>query len=227
MTPTPPLRKKEPTPTLQPCFWQGVTQSPYKDDPPLPTLTQLGQMAGGIPLRWEGLVPLPAAPFAFPLGAGGGHHHDFLRRWPHAVGFCSHQREGWALAWWGEEMESNWLLLPRNPVWRCSSRVSTSPGSTDKCISEMRWPRWTEPLKSWVSVSRWTPTSPSALTPATVSSVPRGPAMSWKPSLGRTGASRLKSWWPVCLSSWTTPPLSGSPKCPPCRTNRRWCRTRL
>ena len=44
---------------------------------------------------------------------------------------------------------------------------------------ETRWPRWTESLKSWVS--RWTPTSPLANTPAIVSSVFRELLTSWKP----------------------------------------------
>ena len=43
----------------------------------------------------------------------------------------------------------------------------------------MRWLHWTEPLKSWVSC--WTPTSPSALTLAIVSSGLWGLLTSWKP----------------------------------------------
>ena len=44
---------------------------PHRDDRPLPTPTEFIKMACGIPLRQQGLVPLPAALLAFPPGAGG------------------------------------------------------------------------------------------------------------------------------------------------------------
>ena len=54
-------------------------------------------------------------------------------------------------------------LLPRNPVWHFSLRTLTSPGSTHRCESGVRWILRTEPLKSWASP--WTLTSPLAFMP--------------------------------------------------------------
>ena len=68
-------------------------------------------------------------------------------------------------------------LLPRNPaIHHCSPLTPTSPDSTLRWESMTRWPNWTELLKSWVS--RWTSSSPSALTPAIVASGLRGLIMS-------------------------------------------------
>ena len=44
----------------------GLTPHPHRDDPPLLTPTQFGEMACGIPSWQEGLVPLPTAPLASP-----------------------------------------------------------------------------------------------------------------------------------------------------------------
>ena len=68
-------------------------------------------------------------------------------------------------------MGNNISLLSRNPAWHCSPQIPISLGSTLKCELVTRWLHWTEPLKSWES--RWTPTSPSALSPVTVSRASR------------------------------------------------------
>ena len=162
-------------------------------------------MACGIPPRQESLVPLPAAPLAFPPGAGEvpqrsvispALFNHFVLDYPisdlemtsyadhftlltfalsiveaeaRAIQLCS------SLVRWADEKQlaiaphnKQLAIAPQN----CSPRTPTSPGSTLKCKSATRWPRWTELLKS--SVSRWTPTSLSALTLATVSSGHRG-----------------------------------------------------
>ena len=78
--------------------------------------SQFGQMTRSVPPWQEDLVPLPTAPLAFPLGAGGGPagvrhlpstlqpfcvrqpnpwlRHDVLRQWIHATGFCTQHRGG-------------------------------------------------------------------------------------------------------------------------------------
>ena len=63
------------------------------------------------------------------------------------------------------------VIAPQKSSLTLFTSDASSPGSTHKCESETRWPRWKEPLKSWVL--RWTPTSPSAVMPVTVSSDPR------------------------------------------------------
>ena len=88
----------------------------HRGDPPLPTLSQSGQMACGVSLRQEGVVPILEAPLAFPPIVGGGptgirhlpsplqplcvrlfnprRRHDALRRRLHSAGICSHHCEG-------------------------------------------------------------------------------------------------------------------------------------
>ena len=110
--------------------------------------------------------------------------------WPLLPTSWRRRRTNYALLWWSGQMRNNWPLLLRNPVWRCSQRIPTSPGSTLKCESAMRWPHWNEPQKSWVS--RWISISRSSLTPATVLRGAWGLSTSGKPYLGWTGSSGPK-----------------------------------
>ena len=165
-------------------------------------------MASGVPLRQEGVVPIPAAPFAFPPSAGGGltgirhlpsplqplcvrlpnlrHRHAVLCRrddftllasTPSIVEAEARTNQLCAiLVRWADGKQL--VIAPRKPAWPCSHPIPTSPDSTLRCESVTHWLRCTGPIKSWVS--RWTPTSPMALTLETVSSEPWGPSMSWK-----------------------------------------------
>ena len=176
---------------------------------PLPTSTQLGEVACGVPPRQEGLVPLSATPRTrLPARCRRRSHRDPLspqlslttlcwtaqsptqkwrptlttaRCWPLLPASWRPIRgqTNYTPLWWGEQMASNWPLFPSNSAWHFSPPTPNRPDSILKCELVTRWLRWTEPLKFWLS--RWAPTSPSPLTPAIVSSGLRGLLASWKP----------------------------------------------
>ena len=136
----------------------------------------------GIPVRQEGLVPPSAAPLAFLPGAGGEVpqesvislilFNNFVLDCPipdldmtsYADDFTANQLCS-SLVKWADGKQL--AIAPQKSRVTLLTSTSTSPDSTLWYKSVTRWPRWTEPLKSWVS--RWTPNSPSAVTPAIVS----------------------------------------------------------
>ena len=164
-------------------------------------------MARGVPPRQECVVLLPTAPLAFPPDAGRVPQVSVisLALFNHFVSYCpipdadmtSYANDFALLASDPSiveaESRANWLcsLLVR---WVDGKQLAIAPQKSSVTLFTFDThksrlhpqvqigdtvARWTEPLKSWVS--RWTPTSPSALTPAIVSCGPRGNSMSLKP----------------------------------------------
>ena len=133
-------------------------------------------MTCGKPLRWEGIVPLPAAPLAFPPGAGGGATR-FLHlpspRQPLCVWLPIHRYWRDVFCWRlqillasapsiGEaETRANrlcyslarWAEGKQQAIAPQKSSVTLFTSDTHQFWlhqykSETRWPRWIEPIKS-------------------------------------------------------------------------------
>ena len=172
----------------------GLSPPLYRDDPPLPTPSNLvkwlvaclcgrkalclyqqhhslsRQVWAGIPQ--ESIISPALCNHLVSDVPNSRFRHDFLRWWLHAAGLCFQPRGGR-----GEVKPT--MLFSDEVGKHCSPLTPTSPDSTLRYESVTWWLRWTEPIKSWVS--RWTPTSPSAATPAIVSSGLPGLLTSWKP----------------------------------------------
>ena len=163
------------------------------------TTLLLGELACGIPLRQEGLVPLSAVPLAFPPGVGGGPKGISLLPsplQPLCIGLPNYQLRYDVILWIGNASE----LV-------------------------MQWLCWTEPLKSWHTLHLW----PSRLRLYRVgfegSQCHESPSGWTGASRPKPWWPLIR---PLSTPSSTMPLPSGSPKCPQhTRTNLRWSRTRL